>query len=130
MAANYHLIELFPWLFPYWTRLPAYPRCAPSFIRKPADEKIWPFWQRQFHKWEEWLQKLDAGYARLPELAMGQRNKILIGGFLLTLGTLTDLFDAQNATVSARTNYVNSPNELNLAPFEHGYFSQPVAPTL
>ena len=80
---------------------------------------------------------LEAATAAVDSAREGVR--IASGRYRAALGTLTDVFDAQNAIVSARTNYVNSLNELNLsrarlrhalaAPFEHGYFSQPAPPT-
>lgn len=61
-----------------------------------------------------------------------QGIRIATGRYRAALGTLTDVLDAQNALLLARTNYVNSLNELNLsrarlrhalaAPFEQGYF--------
>jgi len=74
---------------------------------------------------------LEAATAGVDSAREGMR--IASGRYRAALGTLTDVFDAQNAILAARTNYVNSLNELNLsrarlrhalaAPFEHGYFS-------
>lgn len=79
---------------------------------------------------------LEAATAGVDSAREGLR--IASGRYRAALGTLTDVFDAQTAIVSARTNYVNSLNELNLsrarlrhalaAPFEHGYFSQAAPP--
>ncbi|MBX3169923.1 MAG: efflux RND transporter permease subunit [Candidatus Eremiobacteraeota bacterium] len=88
MFKQFALVVIISMAFSLLDALTGVPMLCAQFIRKPAEEKVWPFWQRQFHKWEEWLKKLDAGYARLLESAMGHRNKILIGGCLLTLGSL------------------------------------------
>jgi hypothetical protein len=55
------------------------------------------------------------------------------GRYKAALGTVTDVFDAQNAVVSANTNYANSLAKLDLArarlrhaladPFGEGYFA-------
>ena len=76
---------------------------------------------------------LEAASAGVDSAREGVR--IAAGRYRAALGTLTDVFDAQTALVSARTNYVNALNDLNLArarlrhalasPFEQGYFTAP-----
>lgn len=88
MFKQFALVVIISMAFSLLDALTGVPMLCAQFIRKPADEKTSPFWQRQFHRWEGWLQKLDAGYASLLKVAMGHRNKILLGGFALTLGSL------------------------------------------
>lgn len=76
---------------------------------------------------------LEAASAGVDSAREGVR--IASGRYRAALGGLTDVFDAQSALVSARTNYVNALNDLNLArarlrhalaaPFEQGYFAIP-----
>ena len=88
MFKQFALVVIISMAFSLLDALTGVPMLCAQFIRKPADEKTSPFWNRQFHRWEEWLKKLDDGYAALLKSAMGHRNKILVGGVLLTLGSL------------------------------------------
>ena len=88
MFKQFALVVIISMAFSLLDALTGVPMLCSQFILKPSEEKTSPFWKRQFHRWEEWLKKLDAGYASLLQAAIGHRNKILVGGFLLTLGSL------------------------------------------
>ncbi|ODT81413.1 hypothetical protein ABS71_00415 [bacterium SCN 62-11] len=88
MFKQFALVVIISMAFSLLDALTGVPMLCAQFIRKPADEKTSPFWKRQFDKWEEWLKALDDSYAKLLKWAIGHRNKILVGGILLTLSSL------------------------------------------
>jgi outer membrane protein len=102
--------------------------------------------QAEYTRNQLFVQRQVAG--ALEQLLVAERNvestahavdsasqgiRIAVGRYKAALGTVTDVFDAQNAVVSASTNYANSLAELDLArarlrhaladPFGEGYFA-------
>ncbi|MBS2037196.1 efflux RND transporter permease subunit [bacterium] len=88
MFKQFALVVIISMAFSLLDALTGVPMLCSQFIRKPEEERVRPFWQRQFERWENWLKQLDRGYADLLKWAIGHRNRVLISGLLLTLGSL------------------------------------------